>query len=124
MRDDEVTIAELLKSNGYVTGAFGKWHNGSQYPHHPNGQGFDEFLGFCAGHWNNYFDTILDHNGKGVKSKGYMVDVLTDAAINFIEQNKSKPFLCYLPYNTPHTPWQVPDKYFKKYINKELKILR
>ena len=121
MRDDEVTIAELLKLNGYVTGAFGKWHNGSQYPHHPNGQGFDEFLGFCAGHWNNYFDTILDHNGKGVKSKGYMVDVLTDAAINFIEQNKSKPFLCYLPYNTPHTPWQVPDKYFKKYINKGIK---
>ena len=121
MRDDEVTIAELLKSNGYVTGAFGKWHNGSQYPHHPNGQGFDEFLGFCAGHWNNYFDTTLDHNGKSVLSKGYMVDALTDAAISFIEQNKSKPFLCYLPYNTPHTPWQVPDNYFKKYIDRGIK---
>ena len=118
MRNDEVTIAELLKFNGYSTGAFGKWHNGSQYPHHPNGQGFDEFLGFCAGHWNNYFDTILDKNGKFVSSKGYMVDVLTDAALNFIEQNKSKPFLCYLSYNTPHTPWQVPDKYFRKYMEK------
>lgn len=116
MRDEEVTIAELLKQNGYATGAFGKWHNGSQYPHHPNGQGFDEFLGFCAGHWNNYFDTTLDHNGQMVPSKGFMIDVVTDAAIEFIEKNKTKPFFCYLPYNTPHTPWQVPDKYFQKYM--------
>ena len=121
MRTDEVTIAELLKANGYATGAFGKWHNGSQFPHHPNGQGFDEFLGFCAGHWNNYFDTTLDHNGKMVPSKGFMIDTLTDAAIKFIEQNKSKPFFCYLPYNTPHTPWQVPDKYFQKYMSKGIK---
>ena len=118
MRDEEVTIAELLRANGYATGAFGKWHNGSQYPHHPNGQGFDEFLGFCAGHWNNYFDTKLDYNGKSVPSKGFMIDTLTDAAIDFIEQNKGTPFFCYLPYNTPHTPWQVPDNYFRKYMAK------
>ena len=118
MRDDEVTIAELLKQNGYATGAFGKWHNGSQFPHHPNGQGFDEFLGFCAGHWNNYFDTTLDHNGKMVPTKGFIIDAVTDAAIEFIEENKLKPFFCYLPYNTPHTPWQVPDEYFQKYMAK------
>ena len=118
MRDDEVTVAELLKGVGYATGAFGKWHNGSQYPHHPNGQGFDEFLGFCAGHWNNYFNTTLDHNGKMVQSKGFIIDVLTDAAIAFIESNKERPFFCYLPYNTPHTPWQVPERYWKKYLAK------
>ncbi|MEE2947357.1 MAG: arylsulfatase [Verrucomicrobiota bacterium] len=118
MRADEVTLAELLKGAGYATGAFGKWHNGSQYPHHPNGQGFNEFLGFCAGHWNNYFDTTLDHNGTMVKSKGFIIDTITDAAIEFIESNKDKPFFCYLPYNTPHTPWQVPERYWKKYRDK------
>ena len=115
MRADEVTIAELLQDAGYATGAFGKWHNGSQYPHHPNGQGFDEFLGFCAGHWNNYFDTTLDHNGTMVKSDGFMIDALTDAAIAFIESNQDRPFFCYLPYNTPHSPWQVPERYWQKY---------
>jgi len=115
MRADEVTVAELLRDAGYATGAFGKWHNGSQYPHHPNGQGFDEFLGFCAGHWNNYFDTTLDHNGSMVPSKGFMIDTLTDAALAFIESNKDRPFFCYLPYNTPHSPWQVPERYWKKY---------
>ena len=115
MRADEVTIAELLKGAGYTTGAFGKWHNGSQYPHHPNGQGFDEFLGFCAGHWNNYFDTSLEHNGTMVKSKGFIIDTLTDAAIEFIEANHKQPFFCYIPYNTPHSPWQVPERYWQKY---------
>ena len=115
MRADEITVAELLRDAGYATGAFGKWHNGSQYPHHPNGQGFDEFLGFCAGHWNNYFDTTLDHNGSMVPSKGFMIDTLTDAALAFIESNKDRPFFCYLPYNTPHSPWQVPERYWKKY---------
>ena len=115
MRSEEVTIAEILKRAGYATGCFGKWHNGAQYPFHPNGQGFDEFLGFCAGHWNNYFDTTLERNGRPVKTKGYITDVLTDAALAFIEQNKSRPFLCYVPYNAPHAPFQVPDNYFDKY---------
>ena len=115
MRSEEVTIAEALKQAGYVTGCFGKWHNGAHYPYHPNGQGFDEFLGFCCGHWNNYFDTTLDRNGRSVKTKGYISDVLTDAAIQFIKKNKDRPFFCYVPYNAPHSPFQVPDKYFDKY---------
>ena len=118
MRDNEVTIAELLKANGYATGAFGKWHNGSQYPHHPNGQGFDEFFGFCAGHWNNYFDTTLEHNGTMVETRGFIIDTLTDAALQFIESNKDRPFFCYVPYNTPHSPWQVPEQYWEKYQDK------
>jgi len=120
MRSEEVTIAEVLKAAGYVTGCFGKWHNGSYWPHHPNGQGFDEFLGFCAGHWNNYFDTTLDHNGKEVKAKGYITDVLTDAAIEFIRANRASPFFCYVPYNAPHSPFQVPDKYWDKYKTRGL----
>ena len=115
MQSEEITIAEILKAAGYATGCFGKWHNGAHYPYHPNGQGFDEFLGFCAGHWNNYFDTSLERNGRPVKTKGYISNVLTDAAIAFIEKNTERPFFCYLPYNAPHSPWQVPDKYFDKY---------
>lgn len=122
MRDDEVTIAEVLKANGYSTGAFGKWHNGESYPHHPNGQGFDEFIGFCAGHWNNYFDTPLERNGEVFQSEGFIIDTLTDYAIDWIQkQNEAnQPWFCYLPYNTPHTPWQVPEKFWKKYQGKGL----
>ena len=120
MRSEEVTIAEALKQAGYVTACFGKWHNGAHYPYHPNGQGFDEFLGFCCGHWNNYFDTTLEHNGQSVKTKGYITDVLTDAAIQFIENNRDRPFFCYVPYNAPHSPFQVPDRYFDKYKKRGL----
>ncbi|MGC9344673.1 MAG: sulfatase-like hydrolase/transferase, partial [Bacteroidales bacterium] len=60
MRNTELTLAELFRTGDYHTSMFGKWHNGAQYPHNPNGQGFDHFLGFCAGHWNNYFDTQLE----------------------------------------------------------------
>jgi arylsulfatase A len=120
MRSEEVTIAEVLKRSGYATGCFGKWHNGAHYPYHPNGQGFNEFVGFCAGHWNNYFDTHLEHNGTEIKTKGYITDVLTDAAIRFIEDNKKHPFFCYVPYNAPHSPFQVPDKYFDKYKRRGL----
>jgi arylsulfatase A len=112
---EEVTLAEVFKAAGYATGIFGKWHNGEQYPNHPNGQGFDEFLGFCGGHWNTYFDPELQHNGQPVKTKGFITDILTDAALQWIDQNQSHPFFCYVPYNAPHTPWQVPDRYFDKY---------
>lgn len=127
MDPDETTLAEMFKANGYATGIFGKWHNGEHYPVRPNDQGFDEFLGFCAGHLSNYFDTELDHNGKMEKTKGFITDVLTDAALQFIDANKQQPFFCYIPYNAPHTPHQVPDKYFDKYkakgLNNELSAI-
>jgi len=112
---DERTIADTFTANGYATGAFGKWHNGSQAPYHPNSRGFEEYYGMTAGHWPNYFDTILDHNGSFTKGKGYVVDDLTDHAMAFMEKNKTKPFFCYLPYNSPHSPMQVPDKYWEKF---------
>lgn len=115
MRAEEVTVASVVKSAGYATGCFGKWHNGSYWPFHPNAKGFDEFLGFCAGHWNNYFDTMLQSNGVPVITAGYITDELTDAVIDFIRANRDKPFFAYVPYNAPHTPHQVPDKYFDKY---------
>ncbi len=117
MRSDEVTIAEILKAAGYRTGIFGKWHNGEQYPNHPLGQGFDEFFGFCGGHWNRYFDPPLEHNGNKREYKGYISDLLTDAAIDFINTDRNNPFFCYVPYNVPHGPYQVAGHYFEKYKN-------
>ena len=117
---DEKTIGDTFKSAGYATAAFGKWHNGTQYPYHPNGRGFDEYYGFCSGHWGNYFDPILEHNGKIVRGKGYIIDDLTDHALVFIEQNKDRPFFCYLPFNTPHSPMQVPDRFWEEFRNHQL----
>lgn len=58
---DETTIAEIFKNAGYQTAAYGKWHNGMQPPYHPNSRGFDDFYGFCSGHWGNYFSSMLEH---------------------------------------------------------------
>ena len=115
MQSEELTLAEILQKNGYATGMFGKWHNGEQYPNDPLGQGFNHFFGFTAGHWNNYFNTTLNFNGKMVSTEGYITDLLTDSALVFMERNKNTPFFCYLAYNTPHSPFQVPEKYFRKY---------
>ena len=119
---DEKTIGDAFKAAGYATGAFGKWHNGMQYPYHPNARGFDEYYGFCSGHWGQYFDPVLEHNGKIVRGKGFVIDDFTDHLLAFIEQNKSKPFFGYLPCNTPHTPFQVPDRFFDRFKSKEIKM--
>jgi arylsulfatase A-like enzyme len=119
---DEATIGDVFKAAGYTTGCFGKWHNGMQYPYHPNGRGFDEYYGFCSGHWGNYFDAMLEHNGELVRGKGFMVDDLTDHAMAFIEEQAKagKPSFTYLPLNTPHSPMQVPDQDWDKFKDKEL----
>ncbi len=78
---DEKTIADALKAAGYATGAFGKWHNGSQWPYHPMARGFDEYFGHTSGHWGEYFDPLLEDNGKMVRTKGFIVDVCTDRAL-------------------------------------------
>ncbi len=118
MDAEEYTIAEALKDNGYSTGYFGKWHNGAHHPHHPLSQGFDEFVGFTAGHWNSYFDPVLEENGQMMKMEGYIADIFTDRAIRYITERREEPFFCYLAYNTPHSPFQVPDNYYDMYINR------
>ena len=119
---DEVTIADIFKAAGYATAAFGKWHNGTQYPYHPNGRGFDEFYGFTSGHWGDYFSPPLDHNGQIVRGNGYTTDDFTERAITFIEQHRDPPFLVYLTYNTPHSPMQVPDRWWSRFANKEISL--
>jgi arylsulfatase A-like enzyme len=115
MAADEVTMAELLKSAGYRTAIFGKWHLGETYPYLPGPQGFDEFIGFRTGHTDNYFDARLEHNGKPYPTKDYITDALTDDAIRFIDRNRARPFLSYIAYNAPHTPLQCPEKYVAPY---------
>jgi arylsulfatase A-like enzyme len=77
----EKTIADTFTAAGYATAAFGKWHNGMQYPYHPRGRGFGEYYGFCSGHWGDYFDAPLEHNGKLVTGRGYIADDFTNHAL-------------------------------------------
>ena len=85
---DEETIADVFKKAGYDTAAYGKWHNGMQAPYHPNTRGFNDFYGFCSGHWGNYFNPILERNGKIRRGKGYIIDDFTNYGIEFIKKNK------------------------------------
>lgn len=120
MNLDEMTIAQTFKAAGYATAAYGKWHNGMQYPYHPTARGFDDYYGFCSGHWGNYFSPQLEHNGKLVKGDGFIINDLTNHAIRFIEEHKDGPFFVYLPLNTPHAPMQVPDRWWNNFKDMEL----
>lgn len=112
---DEKTIADSFLSAGYATGAFGKWHNGSQWPYHPNARGFQEYVGYTSGHWGEYFNPPLEHNGVMFRAEGFIVDVLVGRAVEFIETNRAKPFFCYIPLTTPHSPFSVPDEHWNKF---------
>jgi len=121
LNEDERTIADAFKAAGYATGCFGKWHNGSQWPFHPAARGFDEYFGHTAGHWGEYFNPPLeDSRGRWVRTQGYIVDVCTDRAIDFIERNRNRPFFCYIPFTTPHSPWAVPEKYWQRWRDRPI----
>jgi len=128
MASNEVTIAEMLKQADYKTGVFGKWHLGDNYPSRPSDQGFDESLIHLSGGMGqvgdfttyfqgdrSYFDPVLWHNNEKQPYEGYCSDIFANKAIDFIEENKDGPFFCYLAFNAPHTPLQVPDSYFQIY---------
>jgi len=116
----EKTIADAFKAAGYATGAFGKWHNGSQWPYHPMARGFDEYFGHTSGHWGEYFDAPLEENGRMIRTEGYIVDVCTDRALSFIDRNKNKPFVCYIPFTTPHSPWAAPASDWMRFKDKPI----
>jgi arylsulfatase A len=118
MHGDEATLAEALKPAGYVSGCFGKWHNGANHPSTAHGQGFDEFFGFNGGFFSNYFDPELEHDGATAVRRGFITDVLTDGAVAFIEKHARHPFFCYVPFNACHSPMQAPDELFVKYTAK------
>lgn len=115
LNTDEKTIADAFRAAGYATGAFGKWHNGSQWPYHPNARGFTEYYGFTSGHWGEYFAAPLEHNGQAVRGHGFIADDFTDHALAFIEANQKRPFFCYVPFNTPHSPFCAPQSSWSKH---------
>jgi arylsulfatase A-like enzyme len=130
MATEEITIAEMLKTAGYQTGIFGKWHLGDNYPFRPGDQGFNESLIHLAGGIGqpgdfttffkgdrSYFDPILWLDGNQKAYQGYCSDIFTNEAISFIEKNHENPFFCFLSFNAPHTPLQVPDEYLELYEN-------
>ncbi|MCK4510021.1 MAG: arylsulfatase, partial [Desulfuromonadales bacterium] len=125
MRKDQMTMADAFSASGYKTGFFGKWHLGDNYPFRPEDRGFQEVLchggggvGQTPDYWgNDYFDDTYYHNGKPKKYTGYCTNVWLDNAMSFIEQNKDKPFFCYLPTNAPHGPYLVAEKYKEPYAD-------
>ncbi len=125
-----VTLADVLKTAGYTSGVFGKWHLGDEEPYQPLNRGFDEafihgaggigqsYPGSCADvPRNGYFDPVFRHNGKFLKTKGFCTDVLFKATLGWIKEVKDKdqPFFAYLSTNAPHAPFVSPPSYQKYY---------
>lgn len=115
------TLAQVLKSAGYTTGVFGKWHLGDEDAYQPDRRGFDEvfihgaggigqsYPGSCGdAPGNSYFNPAIKHNGSFVKTTGYCTDVFFGQAMKWIESVKGRqPFFAYIPTNAPHGPLQV-----------------
>jgi arylsulfatase A-like enzyme len=120
MNPDEITITELLKSAGYSTGIFGKWHLGDQPDFLPTRQGFDEYFGIPYSHDIHPFHPRQGHfkfpplpllDGATViemdPDADYLTKRITERAVSFIEANKEKPFFLYVPHPIPHAPLHV-----------------
>jgi arylsulfatase A len=111
----ELTFAEVLKSAGYVTGIFGKWHLGYNVQFNPTRQGFDEFIGYVSG--NVDYHSHID--GAGVRDwwngdekmpeEGYVTDLITRHGMDFIKKYRDRPFCLYLAHEAPHYPYQGRD---------------
>lgn len=113
LRPGVVTVAESLKSAGYATGMFGKWHLGEDKGHHPSDQGFDEAIVSDGSHFK--FRT----NPKVPTPAGaYLADFLTDKAVDFIERHKDEPFYLYLPHFGVHSPFQAKPELIERFKNK------
>lgn len=130
MSGNELTVAEILKQAGYVTGAFGKW--GLGYPGSegdPNNQGFDEFYGYSCqrlahnyypGHlWDNQQKVVLDGNSDD-KFEVYAPHLIHQRALQFIEKNKDKPFFLFYPNTIPHAELLLPEENFAQFRGKFL----
>jgi arylsulfatase A-like enzyme len=125
MPTSEITIAELLKVNGYATGHVGKWHLGYTPETMPNGQGFDHSFGHMGGcidnyshffYWNGPNRHDLWENGEEIWRDGeYFGDLMVNEVKGFIDRKKDSPFFLYWAINWPHYPLQGTEKWRKKY---------
>ena len=113
LHDQEWTFPEAMKTAGYTTGIYGKWHLGYKSEFHPMNHGFDEFHGFISGnidaqsHYDRMvtFDWWQDRELKD--EEGHHSDLITKNALSFIERHKDKPFFLYLAHGSPHSPHQA-----------------
>jgi len=109
---DHPTVASLLKASGYSTSLVGKWHLGFRPEWGPNAHGFDEFFGVLAGaadyhlHKDGLGHPDLYENLTPVERNGYLTDLLTDRAVDYINRHRTRPFYLSLHYTAPHWPWQ------------------
>ena len=116
----EITLAEVLKSVGYKTGMFGKWHLGDQPEFLPTRQGFDEYFGIPYSHdihpdhpRQDHFQfpalPLLDQEEviEMDPDADYLTRRVTERAVQFIEENKEDPFFLYIPQPIPHKPLHV-----------------
>jgi arylsulfatase len=114
------TLPERLRTGGYASGLFGKWHLGDNYPYRPQDRGFDEVVTFPSSHigsvpdaWqNDYFDDTYLHNGRPRAYRGYTTDVFFDEAMAWMRTQRTagKPFFTYIATAAPHSPLYVPAK--------------
>ena len=109
------TLARLIKAQGYETALIGKWHLGLLPEFHPHRHGFDEFYGFlgAAADYTSHVDTEALQNyfydgDRPARAEGYLTDLFTDRAVQFMARERSAPFFLNLQYNAPHWPWQGP----------------
>ncbi|AKJ64196.1 sulfatase-like hydrolase/transferase [Kiritimatiella glycovorans] len=117
----EKTIADCFRSAGYATGIFGKWHNGAQWPYVPAARGFEESRCFMHGQGETYYDEVFeDERGTQVKSRGYIDEVSTQNAIEFIRRHRDEPFFCVLPFALPHKPWIVKPKDWARWKDRKI----
>lgn len=108
------TDASLLKGAGYETALLGKWHLGYAPQFGPDYHGFDEFFGILSGGVDYYAHTDGDgaqglfENDMPVARKGYLTDLLTERAVEYVSRRRDEPFYLSLHYNAPHWPWDTP----------------
>ena len=130
---DTTTLPQVLATVGYTSGIFGKWHLGDEDAYQPHNRGFDEafihggggisqaYNCSCAdAPGNKYFDPVLRHNGKFVKTKGYCTDLFYTAARGWIKKVKDgdKPFFAYITTNAPHGPFIAPPSNTKRFTDR------
>lgn len=111
---DGLSVPQLLKNTGYSTALIGKWHLGYEDDQSPGAHGFDYFFGFKAGYTDYYQHTDgggnqdLWENDKIIQQEGYMTDLITSHAVDFINSHSDGPFFLSVQYNAAHWPYQRP----------------
>ena len=115
LSDTTITYATELKKAGYITAFFGKWHMGNETGKRP---GFDYSASFVG--QGKYFDCPIEINGKAEPSQGWVDDVSTTNAINYIRENKANTFLVTLAFKSGHGPFQPPVRHQETYAKVSL----